>query len=242
MRVGPHATAVYAAPITGWDPRSGWLFTRYCPGINLEVALRNTTGKARCKIIAFLLSFLTASRESGFLWGDAAPRNMLYRQNIIHIVDFERETRVFDSVVPDAAFHRKFLDYYWEEFCAFLTAPERDFLLCELGIGSRELEEPGKALDFKSGRVVALSQAIHGRSCPTESEINQLRRLMVAATIPLRCDRGIFYPAVLLDHVGSVEGPATYAEAARELLDEDVSRRLAVLRDQAFRFGLRDRT
>ena len=74
--------------IIKWDNKKQILYSQYCDGTNLEFYLRSKkTHKKGVIILNELLKYFISNK---YFWKDFAPRNIIIKNNIIYIVDFEK--------------------------------------------------------------------------------------------------------------------------------------------------------
>ena len=88
---------VRATSIINWT--TGELTTKFCQGLNLEHALKYSNNKIFW--VKICKQLLKAFQERGFLWGDIAPRNIIFDKlsGSIYIFDFERPLIIKDCSV-----------------------------------------------------------------------------------------------------------------------------------------------
>lgn len=211
--------SVLPAAVLDWQKAKSVLVTKYYEGLNLEYALRLTSDKQeRLVWIEFFKDFFQKLQLSGFLWGDCAPRNMIFNEesNTIRIVDFERILILKNSLVDPYLFSRYIRNYSLEEFSCFLFENERDILFNDFLIEEEEKNIPVSQIDSKRKRKL-LGSIFGAKSFYGVKEIEKVERLMVFIATPFVVNNDIFYPMDLIDRISSQGGSSVYVEIAQKL-------------------------
>ena len=206
------------APVLAWNEDSYILTTEYCSGLNLEEALRSRNTDFN-ELISILDSFFSELKMNGFLWGDCAPRNMIFnkQQGVISLVDFERKLEVLTSPVTDNVFSRYVKNYSREEFSSFLLRSEQELLFSNFLIDDEDASL--KVSDISSNRKKKLLKSIFGeKDSYGLDEINQVEDMMVSAATPFLINGNIFYPMDYLDRISSSLGQDFYVQLVSELV------------------------
>jgi len=207
---------VSIAEISEWKQETSVLSTFFYQGRTLEEVLRVSFGQARGNLIVFLRNIFELFRSIGFLWGDFAPRNMIWNESkkTLHLVDFERNLCLKDGLVGQHIFNRYVRNYAREEFSCFLSNKEQRFIFH--GFLKEDHRRKYLSVDqITSKRKKALLRNIFGEkeSYPLR-EIRDAEDIMVFITTPFRVRKGYFFPMDILDLVGSRGGPSEYAKTA----------------------------
>lgn len=213
---GLGAVSIAAAEIVEWNPETATLATLFYEGENLEGILRRTIGRRSSVDIAFVRKMFEAFKLNGFLWGDFAPRNIIWDKagKAFRLVDFERELHLRDCPVDDHMFNRYVRRYSREEFSCFLTPSEQSVLFDGF------LEESCFGFvptnQIASKRKEALLKSIYGnKKGYTLTEVRYAEDIMVFAATPFQVNGGYFFPMDALDRIGSKRGADEYARAVR---------------------------
>ncbi len=204
---------ISVAEVFEWDPEVGILSTPFCKGENLETLLRTSIGDNRECLIQLIRKMFEAFKLHGFLWGDFAPRNMLWdrSRNIIWFVDFERHLLLKDCPIEQHSFNRYVRRYSREEFSCFITQAEQTLLFD--GYLDEDMSGSVPVYLIASKRKYALLKTMFGeKSCYPVEEIRKAEELMSAAATPFLVNNIFFFPMDSLDSIGSAGGPDEYAD------------------------------
>lgn len=222
---------VLVADVAEWNYDKQLLSTSFCEGENIEKLLRNSIGSDRNELIELIRKLFDIFKTNGFLWGDFAPRNMIWdqQQGIIWLVDFERELQLKDCPVEQYLFNRYIRNYSREEFSCFLTLHEKDYLF-------------NKLLDEDDGGIIPANQIVSKRkrsllkSLFIEKEyysLNEIRHaedIMVTAATPFLVHGVYFFPMDSLDLIGSKGGPNEYVRAIMAIRNMEEYERFSELK------------
>ena len=210
--------SISVAEVSEWNQEAKLLSTFFCHGDNLEEILRKSFGSAREDWIDFLRKIFELFKSNGFLWGDFAPRNMIWDQTkkIIWLVDFERMLHLKDCPIEHGIFNRYVRDYSREEFSCFLNPLEQRILFK----GFLEEDYPGHVpiSQIASKRKKALLKNTFGEkeSYPL-SELREVEDIMVFVATPFQVHGILFFPMDSLDRIGNKGGPDEYTKAVMEI-------------------------
>lgn len=204
---------VFVAEVFKWSIEAGILSTFFCKGKNIETMLRRSIGTNRKSLVQLIRKMFETFKLHGFMWGDFAPRNMLWDifQNIIWLVDFERYLCLKDCPIEQALFNRYVRSYSREEFSCFLTHAEQavlfDGFLDEDIYGSIPVEL------ITSTRKRALLKAIFGgKVCYPVEDIRKAEDFMAIAATPFLVNSIFFFPMDSLDLIGNMGGANEYTK------------------------------
>ena len=211
--------SVNVVPIVNWSSSSGILVTEFCEGLNGEVVLRGNGSSSLGRWLAIFRGFILAMKTAGFLWGDFAPRNMIFNfeSGNLWLVDFERNLRLLPRPVTPEVFSRYIRDYAWEEFSSFLFSKQQEALFSgvikEIG-GIQAIEKEA----IVSTRKKSLLAILYGnRESYSVAELDYVESLMVQIATPFRVDGQVCYPMDVLDRIATKKGAESYAETAIKL-------------------------
>lgn len=194
-----------------WDQESKILSTIFYQGKNLEEILRESIGQERSRLIDLVRKTFEVFKSSGFLWGDFAPRNMIWDQSrkIIWLVDFERELHLKDCSIEQCTFNRYIRSYSREEFSCFLSQQEQSILFngfleenCSGSIPISQINSKRKKTFLKS--------MFGGKECYSLNEVRQIEDIMASVATPFMVNGTFFFPMDSLDQIGSKGGSNEY--------------------------------
>lgn len=228
---------ILVAETAEWDRDKQLLSTLFCDGENIEGLLRETIGSNRNELIELIRKSFEAFKANGFLWGDFAPRNMIWnqQQGIIWLVDFERELQLKDCAVEPYLFNRYVRSYSREEFSCFLTSREKESLFKGL------LDEDPKGIipteQITSKRRRALLKALFGeKKHYSLNKIRHMEDIMSAMATPFLVHDVFFFPMDSLDLIGSKGGPHEYVQTIMAIRDLGEYERFSELKRRAEAF------
>ncbi len=211
--------SVLPAPILSWREKSSILVTQYCKGTNFEHILRSTINREeRLKWVMIFKEFFQKLRLRAFLWGDCAPRNMIFNKDSqsIRIVDFERKLVLGDEPVKLAVFSRYIRNYSLEEFSCLLFKGEQKILFSEV-----LTEEPKKSVpisEISSKRKKKLLELTFGRKKHYSiMELQSTEKFMAFIATPFFIDGMPYYPMDVIDKISSNGGANAYAMIVEKL-------------------------
>jgi len=204
---------VMTAPVLEWRHDESVLVTLFCGGINGEVALRNASGNQRTQLIDIFKELFLKIRLTGFLWGDCAPRNIIFNKEAkrIWIVDFERDVHFRTGPVLPAEFSRYIRNYSAEEFACFLFEDEQKYLFTGVLTGEPLRDIATSAIGSKRKRKV-LSLMFGERDAYNTVEMRAAEQAMISAATPFVCDGAPIYPMDIIDRISNKGGPDAYGE------------------------------
>lgn len=221
IEFAPHGTIhVQVAELCGWDETWGTLSTLLHTGKNLEVMLRESIGTERHSMLHLIGGMLNTFRTHGFLWGDFAPRNMIWSEseNIIWLVDFERDLELRDCPINASAFARYARNYSREEFSCFMTKQESCDLFKDIIKDDISGYMPTNLIASKRKR--ALLKTLYGeKSCYSMDNLREAEDLMVFIATPFRIHSTYFFPIEPLDLISAKRGPHGYSSTVMAIKD-----------------------
>lgn len=206
------------AHIIDWSRKNNVLLTEYCRGLNLEHALKTRKKIERMQWVHLFREFFSQLRSTGFLWGDCAPRNMIFdgKLNSIRIVDFERKLIFKRTRVTTSFFTRYLRNYAYEEFSCFLFKDEQEILF-------RDFLTPEPNRNIKTSSIESNRKRILLRLCFGQkdyyriSELREVEDLMVSIATPFFIGRTPFYPMELIDRITTKGGTTAYVQVVRKI-------------------------
>ncbi len=213
IEFAPHGTIrVQVVEICGWDETWGALSTLLHTGKNLEAMLRESIGTERHSMLHLIGDILHTFRTHGFLWGDFAPRNMIWseHEDTIWLVDFERDLEIRDCPISASAFARYARNYSREEFSCFITRQESRDLFKDIVKDDISGYMPTNLIASK--RKLALLKTLYGeRPCYSMDNLRWAEDLMVFIATPFRIHSTYFFPMEPLDLISAKRGPYGYS-------------------------------
>lgn len=152
-------------------------------------------------------------RERGFLWGDIAPRNMIYvgKKQMLYILDFEKPLEIRDTLVNILDFNLFFRGYAYEEISCVLVAEEQSFLFADF-------------LEIDMGRIIPLSEIRSGRKrrtleylfgnkdCYDVAEVALVEDVMSAVATPTMYENRLICPMPIIEKAVKRRGTDAYIE------------------------------
>lgn len=212
------------------------LSTTFCVGNNLEDLLRQN--KDRVFWLKLLRQILRVFQIRGFLWGDLAPRNMIFNREskTIYIVDFEKRLNIKDSSVKQDDFNLFFRNYAYEEFSCVLDVTTQRILFTDLLSFDPQIEI--SAAEIKSKRKRKLLERIFGeKNQYSIKEIGFAEDLMSVTATPFFVNQQLIYPMLLIEKIVKKGGAYAYTEIVKQLAQcRDCAERLATLKSLVKRF------
>ncbi len=205
---------VKTAPIIGFE--NDTLFLDFCEGINMEHLLKY--GYKKKLWIYVLKELMNSFKKRGFLWGDIAPRNIVFnkKENVLYIFDFEKKTIIKDITLNDQQFSNFFRNYAYEEFSCFLTKKEQDILFYQKILKQRERAIYNE--DIFSGRKRFLLQNnFNKKNFYSTEEVAYIEDQMSFAATPIIIDNKILYPMFLIEKITEKGGYYEYSKIVNRL-------------------------
>jgi len=225
---------ISVAEVYEWEEKPQVLSTLFYDGDNLEWILRSSTGKERSNWLKTLKKIFEIFKSIGFLWGDFAPRNMIWDRpkNTLWLVDFERGLHLKDCPVEQDVFNRYVRSYSREEFACFLSKKEQSVvfrdLLDEYYVGSVPSGQ------VASKRKMGLLRNLFGeKDCYSIAELRQAEDMMVFIATPFFINEVLFFPMDSLDRIGSKGGPNEYVDAVMAIRNLDDNTRFSEIKRRA---------
>ncbi len=212
---------VTPAPLIEWQPGEMVLVTQYCDGINLEQMLRVIQEQSeRQKWIEMFRDLFLGFKKTGFLWGDCAPRNMIYdpESATIHIVDFERKLVLLDGPPSRDLFTRYVRNYSLEEFASFLLREEVRSLFDSILRHERQQKIQQSEIASTRKRVL-LSTLLGENDTYWISDIVYVEELMASAATPFIVNSRFFFPMDIIDRISEREGVNAYVKLVSILVE-----------------------
>lgn len=227
-------TRFLTAEVVEWDAENKLLSTLYCIGENIEELLRVSIGSDRSQLIELVRKSFELFRANGFLWGDFAPRNMIWdrQRGIMWLVDFERDLILRDCPVEQPKFNRYVRNYSREEFSCFLTTKESDLLF----EGFLNEDDGGimSAIQLTSKRKRLLLKHLFGeKEHYTLNEIRRAEDIMVMVATPFLVHDAYFFPMDSIDLIGSKGGTNEYVKTIAAIRDLAEPERFSELKRRA---------
>lgn len=228
---------ILVAEIVEWDYDKKFLYTSFCNGKNLEELMRETIGLKRKGLIDLIRGLFNIFKESGFLWGDFAPRNMIWdrQRGIIWLVDFEREISLKDCPIEKNLFNRYVRNYSFEEFSSFITKEEKTLLF--KGFLNEKTGNIIRSDQITSKRKLSLLDRIYGKiDYYMLDQVRKVEDIMSSIATPFQIHGVFFFPMDSLDLIGSRGGPNEYTEAVMAILNLGKKQRFCELKKRAASF------
>jgi len=218
------------APVLEWIAEESLLVTDYCSGVNVEKILRYANYGEIGVWISLLKEMFFNLRNTGFLWGDFAPRNMVF-DNIartICIFDFERNQVLQNRPAGIEQFSRYVRNYAREEFSCFLLKDEQSLLFSDFLVEERPMNIALSSLESK--RKSNLLRTMFGeRSYYSTYEIQRAEDIMVDVATPLEIDGSKVFPMDFLDEIATTGGVDEYVNAVQKIKNINGKQRIEQL-------------
>lgn len=211
-----NGTRIEIARILGYQ--EGNLYLQFCPGINVELGLKFGNGIQRLFFLNLVEHIFHWAASHGFLWGDFAPRNMVYDpcNNTLFLFDFEKELRLLDCSQSSMEFSNFARSYLYEEFsCFLLNNWERTKILGPI-IKERL---PGKIAANKISsrrKKKLLSVYFDFNHFYNSAEVQFVEDLMADIATPIIAKRLVIYPIEYWERIKTAGGYDEYAEHVRQ--------------------------
>lgn len=214
---------IRVAPVMDWFNES-ILVTKFCEGDNCEHLMRNNDNMLRQHNKELIREVILTMRFLGFMWGDLCPRNIIVdnRNNVIWLVDFERELILLDRPAEKLEFSRHIRSYAWEEFSCFLFKEEKDIFFSDILVDEKNPNELIAIDTILSRRKRALLERLFGlKNSYTRNEIIKMQTLMADVATPFKKNSKPFFPMEIIDPwTCKFGGAQTYAELVLRLEKE----------------------
>ena len=184
-----------------WNEKKKRIEMDCCNGLNVEYRLRECTiVEERRRLVTLIHDFILWMQHTGFLWRDAAPRNMIVHESAGHItlVDFERPLIMQNEPITDDVFRLNLRGNIHEEFAAFLSPEEQDRIFGTIWNPISISHVPRESI--LSIRQLLLLKYFYG-DVPDQVPIENLvrvQRLMVEVASPISTVHGLFFPMLYL--------------------------------------------
>jgi len=206
--------SVSVAGVSSWNQELGILSTFFCHGDNFEGILKNSFGKERVDWIEILRKIFGIFKSNGFLWGDFAPRNMIWdwSQKTLWLVDFERDLHLKDCPAEQEVFNRYVRNYSREEFSCFLSRREQSIVFRDFLDECSACSVPTSLVASKRKKVL-LKNLFGEKDCYSIAQLRRAEDIMVFIATPFRVNEVLFFPMESLDRIGSKGGPNEYVNA-----------------------------
>ena len=224
-------TQVRVAPLDSWSEETSMMSTLFCKGENLESILREEKRKDRGTWISVIRALFVKFQRFGFMWGDFAPRNIIWNStdNRLWLVDFERDTTTRDCPVEQGMFNRYIRSYSREEFACFLTEDE------QLTVFKGFIQEPNGQRHIPIDHITSkrksglLRRVLGEKQSYSIQEVRTIEDLMVFIATPFFVRGNLFFPMDPLDSISSKRGPNEYVNTVIAIRDLDGPERFAEL-------------
>src|SRR3989338_1552108 len=222
---------VRPAKVLDWDGKNNLLKLELCKGFNLESEFKKQNFFNRVELLKLIKSLFLEVRRTGFLWGDFAPRNMIYnfKKNEICIFDFEKNTKFLNRVANDAEFSRFVHHYSMEEFACLLFPKEQRKLFDDLNLK----KEVGiiNTSDINSTRKKALLGLLFGeKHTYTLDKVVKVENIMRDIATPIKINSKIVYPMELIEQIVKQSNVDNYARLAKVLFKEKDKEKYEILK------------
>ncbi len=226
LSLGCIRVSLIPAPVIGWDESNSVLITEFIKGDNLEHILREHSHIQRRDWIVLFKQLFSKLRLSGFLWGDFAPRNMIFSKEKLQItiIDFEREQIFRDGGIKTAFFSRYVRNYSREEFSCFLLKDEQEFLFGEFLTKEAQGCIPISEIPYRRKKVL-ISLLFGNKEAYSMEEVEEVEDIMADIATPFLVENALFYPMDILDRIGSKGGVMAYARTAKRIKDIEAKER-----------------
>ena len=221
---------IQVVPIIDWLDEH-ILVTKFCKGDNCEHLMRNYDDTLRRHSQELIREIILAMRFIGFMWGDLCPRNIIVdNNNIIWLVDFERELVLLERPADKLEFSRYIRTYAWEEFSCFLLKEEQEFF-SDILTDEINLEELIMIDTISSRRKKTLLKQLFGaKDSYSRSEIITMQTLMASIATPFKINGTPYFPMEIIDRWSCKFGGArAYVELVLSLEKESEERRYEIL-------------
>ncbi len=230
LMVGQVEIQLLVAPVLEWIAEESLLITEYCSGDNIEKIFRHANRTEIRVWINLFKDMLSSLRSTGFLWGDLAPRNMVF-DNIartMYIFDFERDQVLQNIPASAQQFSRYVGNYAREEFSCFLFKNEQDILFSDFLTKEQSANIAVSLLGSK--RKSSLLRTMFGeRNYYSTYEIQEIEDIMVGVATPLEIDGSRIFPMDFLDEITTKEGADGYVNAVQKIRNLDGKQRIEQL-------------
>lgn len=208
--------SVKAAPALEWS--NGELHLKLCEGMNLEHALKYATNKTYWSMV--IKQLLKSFHERGFLWGDIAPRNMIFnrRENTIYLIDFERPLVIEDKTQTDSRFSEFFRNYAYEELCCLLPRERQMQVFSDFLTDCADLYSP--ALSITSRRkTLLLNEYFGAKPMYTLKELFQVEDVMAYIASPIMTKGKVVYPMHVIETILEKGGNHVYSTIVKTIIN-----------------------
>lgn len=207
--------SIHIPEIKSWNNETHTMEMSHLKGDNLEILLRETNRENRVELVELIANVIGWMKQSGCLWIDAAPRNILIDNNAksIGFVDFEKGAILQDFPFTNDVFSLYVRGIINEEFSAFLFQHEQEIVFGDIW-NVRDMPISNELIQGKREKL--LYEYAFGKIGNEVSlaDLTLIQKLMSEMVTPFYVEDEVFYPLVYLDHY---RGAESYTNAIIEL-------------------------
>jgi tRNA A-37 threonylcarbamoyl transferase component Bud32 len=181
-------------------------------GYNLETLLKKSNRHNRNKLFRIVTSLFTWFYNNLVVWHDFAPRNVIinFEKEIINFVDFERGFVIMNSKIEKAEYYYYLSNIIAEEWSAFLTIDEFNYLLPNFWDGVNEIDDKPDTLTSK--RKFAIFKVLyHEQSITTKKTVLISRAMQEVAQAENR-NGFLNFPLIIIERMTKKLGVDWYAQ------------------------------
>jgi len=196
--------------ILKWDYKNSIIGMAFCSGSNLENILVDTINyNDREKYVHLCAEIISWMKNSGVLWHDAAPRNIILNteKKTVSLVDFERPLDIKGKPYNNFDFKRHIRGNIHEEFCAFLFEDEQQYVFPK--IWDYKATDSYSRNSITSHRQLMLVDKIFGQSNENipASQLISVQKIMSSVVTPYHFQGKVYFPMLYL---AKSQGPEEY--------------------------------
>lgn len=190
LKVNERNYCIKVPDVYSWNSDNNTLCMSYCEGDNLELLLRDP--KYRDDALPFLQSMFRFIMKEHFYWEDFAPRNIILNDDIIYLVDFEKNLNF--EINDKKSFLR---NHVFEEYSSFLLPNER--IINADQVFSPSLGEYSQNInvnDIKVKRIKYVALALGYSNYITKATYLNIQKMIIKAEEPFIEDEKLKFPRI----------------------------------------------
>lgn len=181
-------------------------------GYNFEILLKKSDRHSRSRLLRIVASLFAWFYNNLVIWHDFAPRNVIinFEKEIINFVDFERGFVIMNGKIEKAEYYHYLSNIIAEEWGAFLTIDEFNYLLPNFWDGVNEIDDKPDALTSK--RKSAIFKVLYpGQSITTKKTVLISRAMQKVAQAENR-NGFLNFPLIIIERMTKKLGVDWYAQ------------------------------
>jgi hypothetical protein len=184
----------------------------FLSGDTFEALLKTANKFNRNQLLKIIASLLEWFLNNSIVWHDFAPRNVIidFSRKIIGFVDFERGVTILNNKTDEAEFCFCLSDIVAEEWGAFLTIDEFNYLLPNFWDKAKEINDSPTVLTSK--RKIAISKVLCNGKSITMKDAVFISKAMQEVAQAREINGVMVFPLIIIERLTKRFGPDYYAQ------------------------------